>query len=342
MNGVCLYYPRIAIPSDAWLKSTLLLWDSVRRIMPQYAGVQDDAEIERFVGADLVQATSPFDYTHRAEEIFFEKLRMPDEAGRTLEDSLLRGVGSPDPEVLDQSERIHVEKVSGPLVHRLGDMGLVRRADGGWLQFDSRVGALYMTCLATAMASAMGAPLVTDESPYLGWAHLFAVPPRGSNSDTLVACLAALNIEWPDSAALASVTTDCFIRFHEERSSERRAFRDELLRLVGDLSHVQDPHQLADALAARRREVQARLDDLKKAQQELGVQSFVGALSLGCPTLITAGLAAGMVGPSAAAVGGAIGVGLSLASWAADTRGRMRDFRRSDPLYYVHALQRLA
>jgi hypothetical protein len=339
MHGACLYYPRIAIPGDAWLKSTLLLLDSVRRIMPEYAGVHDEPEVDRFIRADLVQATSPFDYRERAEKIFMEKLSVRDGEDRTLEDALRLGVRHPDPEVLDSSERIHIEKVSDSLVHRLGELGLVRRADGGWLQFDSRVGALYMTCLATAMSDAINAPLVTDESPYLGWAHLFAATPRAIAADPLIPCLAALNIEWPDMGALAAIPTDRFLAFHELRSTERKAFREALLTIVAELASIEDRNQLGDAIAKHRREFEQRLRDLREAQQELGLNTLVGALSINCPTLIAAAAATPFVGPGAGALIAGSGLALSAASWAADLRGAHRGLRRSDPLYYALAVR---
>jgi len=350
MPRACLYYPRIAIPGDAWLKSTLLLWDSVRRIMPEHAGVRDEPEIDRYVGANLVQATSPFDYTDRAEQIFLDKLSTRDESGRTLEDSLRRGMHNLDPEFFGSSERIHVEKVSASLVHRLMDLGFVDSVEGcccrscesnrrRWLQVDSRVGALYMTCLATAMADAIRAPLVTDESPCLDWAHLFAATPDGATADRLVPCLAALNIEWPDTDALAAIPTDRFLAFHERRSPERKAFREALQSILADLARIEDQNQLADAIATHRRDVEQRLRDLRDAQQELGIKTLVGALSINCPTLIAAAAATPFVGPGAGALIAGSGLALSAASWAADLRGAHRGLRRSDPLYYALAVR---
>lgn len=338
MCGACLYYPRIAIPGDAWLKSTLLLWDSVRRIMPQYDGVHDEPEIDCYIRANLVQATSPSDYTDRAEEIFLDKLRTRDESGVTLEDSLRRGTHTLDPELFRPSEGIHVKKVSRRLVLRLTDLGLVRRAEDGWLQFDSRVGALYMTCLATAMADAIRAPLVTDESPYLGWAHLFAANGRGRGA-SLDSGLAALSIDWPDISELAAIPTNRFLEFHRRRAPERQAFREALQIIVADLASIEDRNQLADAISMHRRDVEQRLRDLRDAQQELGLRTLVGALSINCPTLIAAAAAAPFVGPVAGALIAGGGLALCVASWAAGLRGEHRGLRRSDPLYYALAVR---
>lgn len=336
-QGVALYYPHISIASEAWLKSTLLLWDSVRRIVPGGTVTEDAPGVAQLARSDLLVNTAPFDYTEHAERLFFGKLQQRDSDGVSLEDLLREDSSLPDPHIFTSAETIHVEKVSHGVLQHLEQLGLVTRTGGDWLQFDSRVGSLYMCCLATVMAGSLCAPLVTDHAPFLGWAHLFAAT-HDNAADPLAAGLAELSVEWPSVTDLAAVPTEKFLDFHHRRASERHAFRDVVRAVVSELRQIDDRNQLADAMAKHRRSFAQRLQDLRDAQQELGIKAVMGAMKFNCPTLIVAGAAAPCVGPVAGAflIGG--GLALSVASWAADLRSARRSLRRSDRMYYVLAV----
>lgn len=336
-QGVALYYPHISIGSAAWLKSTLLLWDSVRRIVPAGARTEDDTDVSRLAGAGLLQNTSPFEYRERAESLFFEKLDLPDGNGLALTDAL-KGQLLESTHPFTDAEYIHVGKVSDSVLCRMRAQGWAKPVHGGWLHFDHGIGRLYMCSLATAMAAELSAPLVTDESPYLGWAHLFA-DGDGAGRRTTSSCLAALNIDWPGPTDLVGISTDQFLAFHDRRAPERRAFREALQSIAADLARIEDRNQLGDAIARHRRDVEQRLRDLREAQQELGLKTLVGALNMNCPTLIAAAAATPFVGPVAGAMIAGGGIALSVASWAADLRGERRSLRRSESLYYALAVR---
>ena len=50
-----LYYPHIEFQNEAWVKSSLLLWDHVYRIVPEGYSPNDSDEIKALVDEDLVR-----------------------------------------------------------------------------------------------------------------------------------------------------------------------------------------------------------------------------------------------------------------------------------------------
>lgn len=50
-----MYYPHIEFQNEAWVKSCLLLWNHVYRIVPEGYTPNDSDEIKALVDADLVR-----------------------------------------------------------------------------------------------------------------------------------------------------------------------------------------------------------------------------------------------------------------------------------------------
>lgn len=86
---------------------------------------------------------------------------MLDQALPALRQSTLPGV--------PRAVRLHQDKGTYELWRMLEDRGLVHHGDGGWLEADPAVAALYMAYLAAALAHHPGLrrELVTDQRGYL-------------------------------------------------------------------------------------------------------------------------------------------------------------------------------
>jgi hypothetical protein len=164
-----LFYPWIDIQDDAWLKTALLYWDSVRTIVPQSVdapystdtgrALQDAefliplrvqsgmGEIEELVGdvlaylataegAELLMA----ERSGRWHDIHVEKL--PYQLGRLVD--------------------IHPEKLPYEIRHMLRDLTEPSDRGGDWLRVDERLANFYMTLLATRLSERVGARLLTS------------------------------------------------------------------------------------------------------------------------------------------------------------------------------------
>ena len=67
-----LYYPHIEFQNEAWVKSSLLLWNHVYRIVPEGYVPNDSDDIKALIDEDLVRdikassAECPVGLRHRA------------------------------------------------------------------------------------------------------------------------------------------------------------------------------------------------------------------------------------------------------------------------------------
>lgn len=66
-----LYYPHIEFQNEAWVKSSLLLWEHVYRVVPKDYTPHDSNEIKALIDAGLVRKNK-FDDQDR-EKTFEEK-----------------------------------------------------------------------------------------------------------------------------------------------------------------------------------------------------------------------------------------------------------------------------
>jgi hypothetical protein len=163
-----LYYPRIEIRDDSWLKTAILYWDEITTIVP--------ASIPRpyssSVGQELFEARvlTPL-FVHpglptveRLAEKVMDYLTSPEteqvlrEGGVQLDEFTLM-----HPEKLPEIGRfihMHPEKLPDAIRDRI--KGLIEGSDSDWLRVHPAFANYYMTLLASELARDAGAGLMTD------------------------------------------------------------------------------------------------------------------------------------------------------------------------------------
>ena len=163
-----LYYPWIDIRDEAWLRTSLLYWDTVRTIVPesietpyssetacalQEAGFllplrvhSSMEEIERLTGDALTYLTSSegaellvAGAERRRHHIHLEKL----------------------PNRLSRLARMHPEKLPHEIRHLLSRLSAPSSRGADWLEVDDSFALFYMTLLASRLAERVGAGLLT-------------------------------------------------------------------------------------------------------------------------------------------------------------------------------------
>jgi hypothetical protein len=164
-----LFYPWIDIKDEAWLKTALLYWDSIRTIVPEsindpystdtgrvlqdasfliplrvHSGMEEIEDLASDVltylgtteGAELLIATRG----GRRCDIHLDKL--PYELGRLAD--------------------IHPEKLPYEILHLLHDFATPSGRGGDWLRVDEKFANFYMTLLASRLSERVGARLLTS------------------------------------------------------------------------------------------------------------------------------------------------------------------------------------
>lgn len=162
-----LFYPWIDIRDEAWLKTSLLYWDSVRTIVPESINAPYSTETGRILQA--AGFLMPLRVHSRMEEI------------RELTDDALTYLNTSEGGELlvtgmqDRRHLIHVDKLSTSLVrlpmfhqkfgheilHFLSRRGAQSHRESDWLEVDEGFALFYMTLLASRLAERVGAALLT-------------------------------------------------------------------------------------------------------------------------------------------------------------------------------------
>jgi hypothetical protein len=180
-----LYYPWIDIQDEAWLKTSLLYWDTVRTIVPESIQAPYSSETSRALeGAGFLV---PLRVHSRMEEI--EEL---------TDDALTYLNTTEGGELLvarSQSSRhhIHLDKLSTSLVrlpmfhqkfghevlHFLSSRASPSSGGPDWLDVDEGFALFYMTLLANRLAERVGAALLTPIPTAVSRPRLSAGPEGG-------------------------------------------------------------------------------------------------------------------------------------------------------------------
>lgn len=164
-----LYYPWIDVRDEAWLRTALLYWDSMRTIVPESI----DAPYMTDTGRALQEAEFLMPLRVRSGMDEIEELAgdvrtyLASAEGAEL---LLAGRGGRRHDIhmeklpyeLGRLADIHPEKLPYEIRHLLHDFAANSDRGGDWLRVDEKFANFYMTLLATRLADRVGARLLTS------------------------------------------------------------------------------------------------------------------------------------------------------------------------------------
>lgn len=146
-----LYYPHIEFQSEAWVKSSLLLWNHVYRIVPDGYTPNDSDEIKALVDADLVRNIKLDDKDR--EDTIDEFLRLCDK----LENHMPAGL------VPSDEDRIHPNKIDTRLYPYLDLIGEYFIDEERWLHLSKELARGYMFKLSQVVARIRNLNRGTDD-----------------------------------------------------------------------------------------------------------------------------------------------------------------------------------
>ncbi|MCC6189055.1 MAG: hypothetical protein IT318_08465 [Anaerolineales bacterium] len=164
-----LFYPWIDIRDEAWLKTALLYWDSVRTIVPESIDAPYSTDAGRALEeADFLVPLRVSSGMDEIEELTEDVLAY---LGTTEGAELLiaeRGGHRYDihveklPYQLGRLAEIHPEKLPYEIRHVLHKLAAPSERGPEWLRVDERFADFYMTLLASRLAERVGACLLTS------------------------------------------------------------------------------------------------------------------------------------------------------------------------------------
>jgi len=170
-NG--LYFPFMRVRDLAWLKASVLYWDTIWRFGPEAYPIQDGAETRVLVDERVVRSLRPESYT---PETAAQLLGFMEEHRGLLRQQYFIGDRAPETDRPDWgSDRpegpndgpawIHASKMSDEFHRFMQDEGLARVGRGEdtqWVGVHETVAMAYMMALTSAGAGANRLEPITD------------------------------------------------------------------------------------------------------------------------------------------------------------------------------------
>ena len=231
MSTKVLYYPTIEFMDEAWLKSSLCVWDKVYRIVPDSYNPKDSDEVKIAIDNGVIENISltEQDLSQTADD-FIEFVESVDILPAGLDDH--RGFHN----------RLHQEKMDSRVLPILEELSRDINADG-FLTVRSGVANLYMLYLSHVVSSRRGISKLTDNGDMFSVMHYFA---NDGNFDEWVynekaeehSTALAISSILPNG--IESINIGKVLEFRKSTEDNRRHFKGKLDELVKELTKIED------------------------------------------------------------------------------------------------------
>lgn len=278
MTASVLYYPHIEIADPNWLKTALLLWDHVYRIVPTTYAPADDSETKSAADAGLVRPVTlePPDLKGIASDFqtFLESL--------TFTPAGLESDG--------EVAQLHPEKVDAtlyPLLEQYTKGG----TKGGWIELPREIVRGYMFFLSAKVAERRQLHRCTDNkysyaiSTYFSEdanfdEYLYDRESPGFYSSLIFEDVLPINVR--------DIPMKKVLEVAQSSRDERLAFRRELERFTNGLRQCESKDHAETILNDYKYELLQAKDRLKRSQGFLGEHDRGSLLTMGAPVALTA------------------------------------------------------
>lgn len=326
-----LYFPSIEFHSDEWVKSSLLLWDNVYRIVPADYKPRDNNSIREFVDCELVRnITLDANDVKQTGDEFLELCQSLPFIPAGLEPS--------------DEDRIHPDKIDKrlyPSLDKIADNFL----HDGWLHLSKELARGYMFYLAKTVAKRRNLVRGTNDSDSWSVAPYFT---EQANFDDFMCneeaegFYCSLLLEDLIPRNIGSVPAKDIIRFVEKRKELKEQLRIKLDLLFAKLALIENKDQAFVEVNDFISQVEYDKKELRKSMDfwRSGIQSSLFAV--GVPTTLTALGAFGLSGDPFAAkkIAGSIMIG-AVASYT-DYKKTVKTDRDSSYASYLIQVDKLA
>ena len=315
MSASAMYYPHIHFRSRKWLRSALLYYDDITRIVPdgmypdtvdEYSRFSGDAEALAYEVGELTavgfirnQAPDDISVAGAADEFLSF-------AANSLTDPIRRRSVLPALKRHNPWLTVHPAKIDPGLVEILRELNLaqtnVSDRDGDW-DIEAATAVLYLMYLANKMSQ--GRPLITDNAFYqkLLYSPATESDKQESTRKGGAFLLVAAAFEGVLPSNLENIPLKDLLQFREKHGAARGRFQSQIVSLAGSISAAKDEYELNQALSTQSSQIAdetgALVDKLKTHNLALAtglftvsVPSYVLTLAAHHPLLIAGAAAA--------------------------------------------------
>ncbi len=334
-SDVGLYYPYLHVRNSAWLKLTLLYWDTVRRIVPEdLTPTNDEAYgIKPAVDEGLLLSTSPKQYLGAAAELFRTHV-LPRLTTGVLSPKLAR-VNTDDLAPFQDFDMPR-GKIDPALAAQLVELGQAIPAQTH-INVPHDVGVAYMLCLATTMSEQTHTEPVTHDqnAADLSATLNFTVAKETGGIPALV----RLHIPFPSAQDLHNVPWPKLLTFHKTHAQQRLDFRNEITEITKRIPTTDDPIAITDALRREEQRFTRAIVAHKKAMDRLIASSAPTLLAISIPKSLELLSITHAPTVSIAILEGTAYLGLAIAWWAKYQQERAK--LTAEPYQYLIDAQHL-
>jgi Family of unknown function (DUF6236) len=366
-----LFYPWIDIRDEAWLKTALLYWDTVRTIVPESI----NAPYSTNTGRALEEAKflvplrvhSGMDEIEELSEDVLSYLSTAEGAELLI---AKRGGNRHDihveklPYQLGRLAEIHPEKLPYEIRHMLLSFAAPSKRGPKWLRVDEGFANFYMTLLASRLAERVGARLLTSipaadrlavtarfDAQLNGliprgmhqhgrhWREYEAFGPRRQMPRHLAPGMLA-NLAIERMGVAPDTPIDRLIDFRERHGDELALFRTKVEELASSVEADLPAEALRERITdLHTREVVPAIANLKAALKGRRIKWLsdgllkIGFLSAGSSTML---VVAGLAVPTALLAG----AGISLIATGTMYNVDKRESLRANPFAYLLSVER--
>ncbi len=267
-----LYFPSIEFQSDEWVKSSLLFWDKIYRIVPQGYTPCDSATVLEATRHGLIKNISldERDKENAAKKFmeFYERLPLKP-AGLEIR----------------QHHRINVGKIDDRLYPLLGEIAQ-KWYNEDWYYVPEPIARGYMFYLSKIAADRRNISRATDNrdswtvSPYFVEKGNFSENVYDSDAKTYYSTLL---IDDLIPANISEVPIGEIITFLEDRSDLKAELRLELFEFGAELSRCDSEDFTKEVIEAHKGEIENKKTDLKKSAGFWNSTNLFFLFSVGLP-----------------------------------------------------------
>jgi len=292
-----LYYPTINIPTNSWLRHSLLYWDELSSIVPQSWDNQyltklstdinyllDEGHFRPIKPDELIR--NNWDALHDFEQEFMNIIQSPEFkqfikrkpfVQSKLHIDKMRGT--------ELTSRIHSNKTSGNLYYFLRDLGLAStdRKDDQWYLFESHVALIYMSLLAKYLAEVdkKQTTIGTDYGIYEKFNFKRVNEVKGFP-------VVSLNLSGLLPSPIPNVPLEKIIDFKRKRNDELLHFRKILMDFQGKISKAKSNQELKEISVAFQENIKVGIKGLSTTLKEYRIEtvskSLKSLISIKSPT----------------------------------------------------------
>ena len=275
-NDSILYFPSIEFQNDEWVKSSLLLWDKIYRVVPKGYIPNDSRVVKEAQYNDLIR-----------------NIILDQEDVSSAGDNFLKFINKRSflPSGLESTGEylIHEDKIDEMLYPQLDSIS--QKYDNHWFKFSKELARGYMFYLSDIVAKRRNLIRSTDD--HNSWVVMPYFSEDGNFSDNTYDVEASgfyssLIINDLIPANLSEVPVSKIIEFVERRKDLKREFRKSLNEFTNQFSKCDSPDFTKQLVRDYEKEIQYLKNDLRKSMDFCNKDDISAALTMGLPVSLGA------------------------------------------------------